>query len=153
MAQFALAAPPAVACAALGPLGNPPPPKLPTLPAPLGPELSVRVLRSGSLFGSRALALRVGCDTICTIEATGTVTERNKPRKRKRAVSVSLLRAKTKVAAGDAKIIRLRLSSAKVARLRRAMKGRRGLTVTLQVVATAAVGEPTAVSRRLIARG
>jgi sugar lactone lactonase YvrE len=151
--QFALAAPPAVACAALGTLGNPPPPKLPTLPTPLGPQVSVRVLRAANLFSTRVLPLRVGCDTVCSVTATGTVTERNKPHKRKRAVSVSLRRVRAKVAAGDSKIVRLTLSRAQVKRLRKAMKGRRGLTLTLQVVATAEVGEPTAVSRHLIATG
>ena len=108
--QFALAAPPAVGCAALGPLGNPPPPKLPTLPLPLGPQLSVRVLRSTGLFTSRVLPLRVGCDTVCTLTATGTVTERSKPRKRKRAVSATLRPVTTKVPAGETKIVRLTLS-------------------------------------------
>ncbi len=151
--QFALAAPPAVACAALGPLGNPPAPRLPTLPLPLGPQVSVRVLRSNGLFASRVLPLRVGCDTVCTLTATGTVTERDKPRKRKRAVSVTLRPVETKVPAGETKVVRLTLSRAQVARLRKAMKRRRGLVVTLQVVATAAAGEPTAISRRLPAGG
>ncbi|MBA3747512.1 MAG: hypothetical protein H0W96_08495, partial [Solirubrobacterales bacterium] len=151
--QFALAAPPVATCATLGALGNPPPPQLPTLPIPLGPQLDVRVLRSNGLFTSRVLALRVGCDTVCTVEATGTVTERRKPRKRKRAFSVSLRKVTTKVAAGESKIVRLTLSRAQVKRLRKAMGSRRGLTVTLQVIATASVGEPTAVNRRLLAGG
>jgi tripartite motif-containing protein 71 len=151
--QFALAAPPATTCAPLGPLGNPPPPKLPTLPTPLGPQLNVRVLRSGNLFATRVLPLRVGCDTVCTVEATGTVTERRKPHKRKKAASASLRAVTTKLAAGDSKIVRLTLSRTQISKLRKAMKARRGLTVTLQIVATAEVGEPTAVSRRLIATG
>jgi tripartite motif-containing protein 71 len=151
--QFALAAPPAATCGTLGPLGNPPPPKLPTLPTPLGPQLSVRVLRTGKLFTTRVLPIRVGCDTVCNVVATGIVTERHKPAKRKRAVSVSLRRAKAKVAAGDSKIVRLTLSKTEVKRLRKAMRNRRGLTLTVQLVATAAVGEPTAVSKRLIATG
>ena len=151
--QFALAAPPAVACAELGPLGNPPPPKLPTLPLPLGPQLSVRVLRSNGLFSSRVLPLRVGCDTVCTLTATGTVTERSKPRKRKRAVSVTLKAVTAKLPAGETKVVRLTLSRAQVARLRKAMRSRRGVVVTLQLTAVAAAGEPTAVSRRLTALG
>ena len=112
-----------------------------------------RVLRSAGLFTTRVLPLRVGRDTVCTVTATGTVTERSKPRKRKRAVSASLREVRAKVAAGDSQIVRLTLSRTQVAKLRRAMKGRRGLTVTLQIVAKADVGEPTAVSRRLIASG
>jgi len=151
--QFLLAAPEAPPCAATAPLGNPPPPKAPTLPPPLGPELSVRVLRTGQLFATRQLPLRVGCDTICRVEVTGTLTERNKPRKRKRAFSVSLRPAIVKLPAGESKIVRVKLTRTQIARLRRAMKGRRGLTVTLQVEATADAGEPTTVSRSLTARG
>jgi tripartite motif-containing protein 71 len=151
--QFALLAPAAAPCATLGPLGNPPAPRLPTLPLPLGPQVTVRPLRSSGLFTTRALPLRIGCDTVCTVRATGTVTERGKPRKRKRAVSVTLRAVRTRVPAGESKIVRLTLSRAQVTRLRSAMKRRRGLTVTLQIVATAAAGEPTAVSRRLVARG
>jgi tripartite motif-containing protein 71 len=151
--QFALAAPAVAPCVALAPLGNPPAPKLPTLPTPLGPQLSVKVLRKGGLFSSRQLPLRVGCDTVCTLMATGTLTERSKPRKRKRAVSVSLRRTVIRLPAGETKVVRLAASARNVARLRRAMKRRRGLTVTLQLVATAEVGEPTVVGKRLTATG
>ncbi len=151
--QFALAAAAVTPCAALGPLGTPPPPKLPTLPLPLGPDVSVKILRSSKLFSTRNLPLRVRCDTICDVTATATVTERTKPRKRKRAASASLRSVKTKLAAGASKVVRLKLSRTQVRRLRKLMKGRRGLTVTIQVTATAEAGEPTAVSRRLKARG
>ncbi len=151
--QFLLAAPEAPPCVATSPLGHPPPPKAPTLPPPLGPELAVKVLRTGRLFTTRRLPLRIGSDTIATIEVTGTLTERNKPRKRKRAFSISLRRTVVRLAAGDSKIVRIRLTRAQVARLRKAMRGRRGLTVTLQIEATADAGEPTTVSRRLTARG
>jgi len=151
--QFALAAPPATPCTALGPVGRPPPPKLPTLPLPLGPQVSVRALRSNGLFTSRVLPLRVGCDTVCTVTATGTVTERAKPRKRRRAVSVSLRQVKTKIPAGESKVVRLTLSRVQVRRLRKAMGKRRGLTLTVQVVAADAIGSPTAVSRRMDVTG
>jgi hypothetical protein len=84
---------------------------------------------------------------------TGTVTERNKPRRRKRAFSVSLRPARVKLAAAESRIVRVRLSRTQVARLRRAMKARHGLTVTLQVEATADAGEPTTVGKSLTARG
>ncbi|MDP8967175.1 MAG: NHL repeat-containing protein [Actinomycetota bacterium] len=151
--QFVLAAPEAPPCVATAPLGNPPPPKAPTLPPPLGPELDVKVLRTGRLFTMRQLPLRVGCDTICRVEVTGTLTERHKPRKRKRAVSLSLRPATAELAAGEAKIVRVRLTRAQVARLRKAMKARRALTVTLQIEATADAGDPTTISRSLTARG
>jgi tripartite motif-containing protein 71 len=151
--QFPLAAPEAPPCVATSPIGHPPPPKAPTLPPPLGPDLTVKVLRTGRLFTTRQLPLRVGCDTICTVEVTGTLTERNKPKKRKRAFSVSLRPAVVKLAAGESKIVRSKLTRTQVSRLRKAMKRRRGLTVTLQVEATADAGEPTTVSRNLTARG
>lgn len=151
--QFLLAAPEVAPCVALAPIGHPPPPRAPTLPPPLGPELSVKVLRTGRLFTARQLPLRVGCDTICTVEVTARLTERSKPRKRRRAFSVSLRPAVVKLAAGQSKIVRVKLSRAQVARLRKAMKRRVGLTVTLQIQATADAGEPTTVSRSLTARG
>ena len=49
--------------------------------------------------------------------------------------------------------MRIKLSRKQVARLRKAMGRRRGLTVTLQVEATADAGDPTTVSRSLTARG
>ena len=151
--QFRLAAPEAPPCSALAPIGHPPPPKAPTLPPPLGPELAVKVLRTGKLFSTRVLPLRVGCDTICTISVTGSLTERTRPRRRKRAFSISLRPATARLAAGDSRIVRVRLTRGQVARLRRAMGRRRGLNVTIQVEATADAGEPTTVSRRLTASG
>ncbi|HEV2785723.1 MAG TPA: hypothetical protein VGV67_04990, partial [Solirubrobacteraceae bacterium] len=145
--------PEAAPCSALAPLGRPPPPKAPTLPPPLGPELGVTVLRTGRLFITRVLPLRVRCDTICRVSVTGSLTERSKPRRRKRAFSISLRPATARLAAGDSRIVRVQLTRGQVARLRRAMGGRRGLNVTLQVQATADAGEPTTVSRRLTARG
>jgi len=151
--QFALADAAAAPCVAMAPIGHPPPPKAPTLPPPLGPDLTVKVLRTGKLFTTRQLPLRVGCDTICRVEVTARLTERNKPRRRKRAFSVSLRPATAKLPAGESKIVRVRISRLQVARLRRVMGGRRGLTVTLQIEATADAGDPTTVSRGLTARG
>ncbi|MGH2942598.1 MAG: NHL repeat-containing protein, partial [Solirubrobacteraceae bacterium] len=151
--QFALAAPLAPPCVALAPIGHPPPPKAPTLPPPLGPDLDVRVLRTGKLFSTRVLPLRAGCDTICSVTVTGTLTERRKPKRRKRAFSVSLREVTAKLPAGESKIVRVRITRTQIARLRRAMKRRRALTVTLQVEATADAGDPTTVSRSLTASG
>ena len=151
--RFALTAPAAPPCVATTPIGHPPPPKIPTLPPPLGPEVTMRILRTGSLFTTRSLPVRIGCDTICTVNVTGTLTERDKPRRRKRAFSLSLRPATSKLKAADSKIVRVKITRAQVARLRRAMGKRRRLTVTLQVQATADAGDPTTVSRRLTARG
>lgn len=151
--QFALAAPMAPPCSGLGPIANPPVPKLPTLPTPLGPDVSVKVLRATGLLGSRVLPLRVGCDTVCTLEATATLTERSKPRRRNKAFSVSLRPVTTKLPAGETKVVRLTLSRTQVRALRRALGKRTGMTLTLQLVATADAGDPTTVSRRLPATG
>jgi hypothetical protein len=128
-------------------------PKLPTLPTPLGPAVSVRVLRATHLFGSRVLPLRVGCDTVCTLKATATLTERAKPRRRKKAFSVSLRPVTTQLPAGETKVVRLTLARTQVRQLRRALGRRKGLTLTLQLVATADAGDPTTISRRRPATG
>jgi tripartite motif-containing protein 71 len=151
--QFALAAPAVAPCSGLGPIANPPVPKLPTLPTPLGPAVTVKVLRATSLFGSRVLPLRVGCDTVCTMDVTATLTERSKPRSRKKAFSVSLRPTTVKLPAGETKVVRLTLSRAQVKSLRRALKRRKGMTLSLQLVATADAGDPTTVSRQLPATG
>ncbi len=151
--QFKLAAPSAAPCVGLDPIASPPALPLPTLPTPLGPDVTVRVLRASSLFSTRVLPLRVGCDTICTLTATGTLTERSKPRARRKAFSVSLRPVTVKLPAGEKKVVRLTLSRTQVRSLRRAMKRRTGLTATLQLVATADAGEPTTVSKRVLAGG
>ncbi len=151
--QFALAAPEAPPCVALRAIGHPPPPKAPTLPPPLGPELDVRVLRTERLFTLRSLPLRVRCDTNCKVTVTGVVRERTKPRRRKRAAAVDLRRTRARLPAGESRLVRVKLTAAQVRRLRRAMNRRRGLTVLLEVEAVADAGDPTTYSRRLRATG
>jgi hypothetical protein len=146
--QFALAAPPASGCVPLGPLGSPPPPKLPTLPAPDGPQVSLRVLRSTGLLTRRSVPFRVGCDTRCTVEASVTITPRAKPRRGAKRVSV-VLQGEATIAAGETALLRLRLSDGEVRGLRRALRGRRGLTANVQATATADVGTPTTVIQRV----
>jgi DNA-binding beta-propeller fold protein YncE len=149
--QFALAAPASTGCAALPPLGTPPAPKVPTLPAPDGPQLSVRVLRSKSLLTARTLPVRIGCDTTCSLTASGVLAPRAKPRRGHKLVSAALKAPATTVPAGQTKVVRLALSRRDAARLARALRGRRGLMATLSLSATAAVGEPTTVTQRLSA--
>ena len=147
--QFALAAPAATGCAAPLPVGNPPAPKLPTLPAPLGPQVSLRVLRTTGLVSTRTLPLRLGCDTTCTITATATVTPAAAPPKKHRRVTVALATVKLTLGAGDTKIARPTLSRANARRLVKALRGRRALDVNVQISATATTGEPAAVTKRL----
>jgi tripartite motif-containing protein 71 len=147
--QFALAAPATTTCAEPVPVGTPPPPKLPTLPAPLGPQVTLRVLRSAGLVTTRTLPLRVGCDTTCTITATATVTPAATPPRKHRRVTVSLATVKLTLGAGETKIVRPALSKANARRLVKALRGRRSLEVNVQIAAKAATGEPSAVTKRV----
>jgi sugar lactone lactonase YvrE len=149
--QFALAAPAVAACAPLPPVASPPPPKLPTLPAPLGPQVSLRVLRTSGLVSTRNLPLRVGCDTTCTLTATATATPTASPPRKHKRVTVALATVKLKIAAGDTKIVRPVLSRTKARQLTKALRGHRGLKVNVQVTAVAAIGEPTTVTKRVSA--
>jgi tripartite motif-containing protein 71 len=147
--QFTLAAPAATGCTAPLPVGNPPPPKLPTLPAPIGPQLSLRVLRSTGIVSTRNLPLRVGCDTGCTVSATATVTPAAAPPRKHRRVTVVLATVKLTLGAGETKIARPALSRANARRLIKALRGRRALEVNVQIAAKATTGEPAAVTKRI----
>jgi hypothetical protein len=138
---------------ALGPLGTPPAPKVPTLPAPLGPQLSFRALRATKLFTQRTLPVRIGCDTACTVTVGGTLTQRSEPRKGHKRVTVKLGAHTVALPAGETKIVRLAVSRTSVGRLRKALRGRRGLVATIQVTATASAGEPSEITKRLQASG
>ena len=147
--QFALAAPAAPACGQLPPVANPPPPKLPTLPAPPGPQLSVKVVRSARLLAKRGLLVRVECDTSCTLAATGTLTPTARPPKHHRRITVSLRPVTRRLAAARGEVVRLALSPASTRRLSRALRGRRGLAVSVQLTAAGSAGAPTVVTERL----
>jgi tripartite motif-containing protein 71 len=147
--QFTLAAPAVAPCAALGPVASPPPPKLPTLPAPLGPQVTLRVLRTTGLVSARNLPMRVGCDTACTVTATATVTPAASPPRKHRRVTVALATVKLTLPAGETKIVRPALSVKKARQLVKALRGRRVLKVNVQVAATATTGEPTTITKRL----
>jgi sugar lactone lactonase YvrE len=149
--QFALAAPAVTPCAVLPPVASPPPPKLPTLPAPLGPQVSLRVLRTTGLVSARNLPMRVGCDTTCTLTATATATPTAAPPRKHHRVTVALATVKLKLPAGDTKILRPALSKIKARQLSKALRGRRGLRVNVQISAVAASGEPTTITKRLVA--
>jgi tripartite motif-containing protein 71 len=147
--QFALAAPAVAPCVALGPVASPPPPKLPTLPAPLGPQVSLRVLRTTGLVSARNLPMRVGCDTACTLTATATATPAASPPRKHRRVTVALATVKVALPAGETKIVRPALSIKNARSLTKALRGRRGLKVNVQISATASSGEPTTITKRL----
>jgi sugar lactone lactonase YvrE len=149
--QFTLAAPAVAPCAGLPPIANPPPPKLPTLPAPLGPQVSLRVLRTTGLVSTRNLPLRVGCDTACALTATATVTPTATPPRHHKRVTVALAVVKFNLPAGETTILRPPLSKLNAQRLTKALRGKRALKVNVQITASATTGEPTTITKRLTA--
>jgi tripartite motif-containing protein 71 len=152
--QFTLAAPPQVACASLPPLGVPPTPKYPVLPAPDGPQLKIKVLRTTSLLRTRSLPLTLGCDTACTVTATAVLTPRAAPRKppkpkkgkpkpAPRRVVITLGTPERRIAAGSTGLIRLTFTKADAAKLKKALGKYRGLLAEVQLTASGDAGDPT----------
>ncbi|HEV7750078.1 MAG TPA: NHL repeat-containing protein [Baekduia sp.] len=147
-----------VTCTPLAAPAAPPALKFPTLPEPLGPQLSVSVLRKTGLLTARNLPVRVGCDTTCTLTASATLVQRGTPivgkgKKQHKGtpVSIALPAQKVTIPAGTSKIVRLVVKVTDAAKLRKALAGKRGLDVTLQLDATAAAGPPTSQTTRLSA--
>jgi DNA-binding beta-propeller fold protein YncE len=148
---FTLATPtPGVTCTPLPAPAPPPALKYPTLPAPLGPVLSVKVLRTSGLLAAGNLPVRVGCDTTCTLAGSVTIAQRGKPPKGHKPVSIVASVAQRSIDAGGSRILRFTLKPADVARLRKGLRGQRGLTISLQLDAKATAGQPTSQSTRLM---
>lgn len=152
--QFTLAAPPAASCATLPPVGVPPTPQYPVLPAPDGPEMRVKVLRRTSLLRTRSLPLSIGCDTACTITASATLTPRRAPVRPPRPktgrrppaparVVVTLSAPLKAIPAAGTGLVRLTLTRTAAARLHRALGRYRGLLAEVQLTATGEAGDPT----------
>jgi DNA-binding beta-propeller fold protein YncE len=142
----------AVTCGALPPVGTPPPPRVPTLPMPEGPAVTVKPLRATGVLSSRNVPVRIGCDSACTVTATATVGPRATPKKGRTPVAVEL-KATAQIPAGESKIVRFTLSAADVKTLRKALAGKRGMVADLTVTGTAAAGAPTEVAQRLALTG
>jgi DNA-binding beta-propeller fold protein YncE len=146
-----------LACRPLGPIGGPPALKFPTLPEPLGPQLTVKILRKAGLLTARNLPVRVGCDTTCTLTASATLVQRGKPKtvgkgKKKKVVkpvSIDLGQQRLTIPAGTSKIVRLTITKTMAAKLKKALGRQKGLDVTLQLEATAAAGQPTSQITRI----
>jgi tripartite motif-containing protein 71 len=150
--SFTLAAPtPGVTCTPLPDPAAPPALKVPTLPEPLGPQITARALRTSGLLTARTLPVRVGCDTTCTLTASVTVTQRSTPPKGRQAVSIAAKVPGQVIPAGTSRIVRFTLAPKDVKQLRKALKGHRGLDVVLQLDATATAGQPTTQTTRLSA--
>jgi hypothetical protein len=64
-------------------------------------------------------------------------------------VSIDLATQKVTIPAGTSKIVRLTVKATDAKKLRKALAGRRGLDVTLQLDATAPAGPPTSQTSRL----
>ncbi len=146
--RFQLAAPSAPACRTLPAPGTPPPPKTPTRPAPDGPVLSVRALRTSGALRTTGLPFRAGCDTSCSVTLTLRLTPRKAPvkkrgRKAETPVVVTATLAAQPVPGGESRVLRIAPSSAQATRLRKALRGARGLSGQLVAVATATTGSPT----------
>jgi hypothetical protein len=107
----------------------------------------VRALRTTRILSSRNLPVRLGCDSACTLTATASIAPRSTSRRR-RPVAVSV-KVDADIPAGESRLVRFELGQRDVRRLRRALRGRRGLYADLSITATAAAGEPTEVSQRL----
>lgn len=147
--QFALAAPAATTCAALPEPATPPPPKIFSLPLPLGPQVTLKILRTHNLLTMGNLPLRASCDTGCTIAVTATVSQRGTPRKGRRRLTVALPPVTLGLPAAESRIVRLLIPRTTVLQLRKALGPLRGLAVNVQLTATAPAGEPTIVTSRL----
>jgi DNA-binding beta-propeller fold protein YncE len=131
-------------CAALPPVQNPPAPLLPTQPLPAPPELRVSPAGKRGILSSRTLPLNVRCDLPCTVSVTGTLATRS----RKRGARVTLRLGSRSLAAGRTTLLRPALSARDARRLRRALRGRRGLVATVRVTARASASASTVVTRR-----
>ncbi len=142
--QFALAAPSGGACRDLPALGRPPAPQMPTLPAPEGPLLTLKPLRTTNVLRTRLLPLRVGCDTVCSVTTRVTLAAK----RGKKRVVVTASGPKVSVPAGETRIVRVRLSAAQAKRLPHG----KAITANVDVTATASVGAPTTVTRQLRVR-
>ena len=102
---------------------------------------------------TRNLPLRVGCDTTCAATVSVTLTQRGTPAKGKKPAQAIIAPLKLTVPGGQSSLVRPTLTRTAAAKLRKALKGRKGLTAAVSVTATAPVGTPTTVTQRLAASG
>ncbi|HVW16821.1 MAG TPA: NHL repeat-containing protein [Solirubrobacteraceae bacterium] len=134
--QFALAAPASRSCGQLPPPGNPPAVQLPTLPTPLGPQITpLRVLRSTGVLSGRNVPVRVGCESACTLTVGGSVTQAGRPAAGRTRASATLKAITVKLDAGQSMVLRPSLTVAQARTLSRALHGLRGLVVNLTFTA------------------
>jgi hypothetical protein len=135
--------PPSSTCGALPAVKNPPNPIIAPQPQPLPPVVSVTPTRSSGILAIRQFPLRVNTDLPCKLSIVVTLT----PRSGKK-VSVSA-RLTQSLAAGKTITVRPRVSAADVRRIKRVLKGRRGLVASVRVTATNEDSAPTVITRRV----
>jgi tripartite motif-containing protein 71 len=133
-------------CAALPPVQSPPDPVLPTQPKPVPPELTVKPAGTHGIFASRALRLRVRCDVPCKVSISGRLADR-KTRKKGGTPSVVVRFKAQSLPAGKLTVVKAAISSGDMAKLRRALHGRKGMTADLRVTASTSDSAPTVVTR------
>lgn len=147
--EFTLANPAVSPCVALPAPAQPPALQYPTLPAPDGPLITARALRTRFLLGS-GVALRARCDTLCTLTASATLTQVGRPAKRKgasqRRVSIQLRPTVVRLAAGGSKALVLKPAATDAAKLRRALGRNRRVVASIVLSAVGDAGEPTSTS-------
>ncbi len=143
----AFQAAPGGTCGALAPVTSPPEPVLPTQPEPVPPELTATPAGTKGIFASRALRLRVRCDVPCTVSISGRLLDR-KTRKKGKTPSAPVRFKAQSLPAGKLTVVKASVSAADMAKLRRALHGRRGLVADLRVTAGTDDSAPTVVSRK-----
>ena len=142
--QFGALAP----CGALPPITPPPDPILATQPDPVPPELTVAPTRRTGILGIRQFPLKVKSDTPVKLTVVVTLTPRGKS---KPAVKLSL--KPTSIAAGRTVTLRPRLSAAGVRSLAKALKGKRGLTASIDITGEAQSSAPAVITKKVSITG
>ncbi len=157
--RFALAEPAPGGCASLPAPATPTPPKVYTLPEPEGAVITASIERRTGLLKQRSLVVRVSCDTRCTLQASGTLTPTAQPPKpkkkgarRPRPTVVALKPVTKRLGAGQISHVRLTLTAKNAAALKKALRGRRSISGSISLTATADAGEPTQQTLRLDGR-
>jgi len=144
--QFQVAPP--GACAALPAITPPPNPILATQPDPPAPELTVSATRTTGILGIRQFPLKVKSDTPVKLTVVVTLAPRGKS---KPVVKLSF--PSISLAAGKTVTVRPRLSVAGGRSLKKALKGKRGLTASLSVTGEAESSAPAVVTKKLSVTG
>jgi tripartite motif-containing protein 71 len=133
-------------CVPLPAVQSPPQPLLPTQPAPVPPELTVKAARAHDVLALRSLALNVRCDVPCKLSISGRVLDRKVPKKGRRPSATLHFKSRS-LPAGRLTPVRATLAPADVRRLRAKLRRRRGLVAQVKVTASTSDSAPTIVTK------